>query len=133
MLVRGLVRLNDGLYGTVLFGVFMSSDRELLELAAKAAGVKLRFLLGMYAVPFSDGPIVGEWNPLDSDSDAFRLLVSLNLSVQCPGGMVFTDAYHVQSPDPIHVAVEMVSDDPAKALRRAIVRVAAELGREMKP
>ena len=115
----------------------MSSDRELLALAAKAAGYTPdgSFGSGIYVcVNVGKRNQTGfGFDPLNKDGDAFRLLVSLNLSVQCPGGMVFTDAFHVQSPDPVHVAVEMVSDDPAKALRRAIVRVAAELGREMKP
>jgi len=64
------------------------TDRELLEMAAKAAGITRHDWIGIglqeqrvHGVPHcgTDGPI---WNPLTDDSDALRL-ASLVKSPQC--------------------------------------------------
>ena len=53
----------------------MNTDRELLELAAKAAGLNYSFEYGCY---FDDEYEQGcDWNPLDDDGDALRLAVKL--------------------------------------------------------
>jgi hypothetical protein len=75
------------------------TDRESLELAAKAAG---------------NGFVIGYWNPLTDDGDALRLAVKLNLWEAVRNGY-----QHADSSD----------SDPYAATRRAIVRAAAELGR----
>jgi hypothetical protein len=93
------------------------TDKELLEKAAKAAGIDLRFLSGN--IPFSDGPIrIGEWNPLTDDGDALRLAVKL--------GMLFT--YMKERFDIFQkFYLEELDNDlkPSEATRRAIVRAAA--------
>ena len=93
------------------------TDRELLELAAKAAGYKKRFVhyLG--------------WNPLIDDGDALRLAVKLGLGVSVPLGYKRTDV--VAFSDSRINAIESHGSDPLAATRRAIVRAAAEIGRQM--
>ena len=54
-----------------------TTDRELLELAAKAAGYEYAKHGGYIVV---DG-IPGNWNPLTDDGDALRLAVKLRLSI----------------------------------------------------
>ena len=89
------------------------SDRELLELAAKAA----KYTLG--STTLDDG----YWDPLIDDGDALRLAVRCT---QLSGFYRFFRAWLVamktESGDPT---------DPLAATRRAIVRAAAEIGRQM--
>lgn len=100
------------------------TDRELLELAAKAAGINLQWMGG--AVEVRDG-IITAWNPLYDDGDALRLAVRLHLKI------LIGEAWSVAGE---HQTMFRVSpdDDPCQyaATRRAIVRAAAEIGRNMK-
>jgi hypothetical protein len=90
------------------------TDRELLELAAKAAGLTiLSWPQEDYAVVQNGDQQCG-WSPLAFDSDALRLAVKLDL------WEAVRDGYqHADSSD----------SDPYAATRRAIVRAAAEIGR----
>jgi hypothetical protein len=56
------------------------SDRELLEFAAKAAGI-------LYLVPYKEEWLASKdaWNPLNDDGDAFRLLVKLGFNIEING------------------------------------------------
>ena len=60
------------------------NDKELLELAAKAAGIK-KDAWGTYIMPICpDGVLRSSsrgWNPLEDDGDAMRLAVKLGLIV----------------------------------------------------
>lgn len=104
------------------------NKRELLELAAKAAGIELRFLSG--TIPFSDGPErVGEWNPLTDDGDALRLAVRLALVVQNRSKV--GQAYASTLDGTIGALETYGKGDPNAATRRAIVRAAAEIGKAM--
>jgi len=104
------------------------NDKELLELAAKAAGIA-----GDWSIEFEgikvprrdyDNWII--WNPLTSDSDALRLAVKLRLELGFP------KEYCVWSFGTNGVVcMEDPSNDPYAATRRAIVRAAAEIGRGM--
>ena len=91
------------------------TDRELLELAAKAAGIELENIPMMGAgLLLKKG---GVWNPLADDGDALRLAVKLGL---------FNDEDFVTELK----AIWMYScTDYYAATRRAIVRAAAEIGR----
>jgi hypothetical protein len=97
-------------------------DRELLELAAKAADMEYRDdfspRYGLYAVaPGQDGYDGWRyWNPLLDDGDALRLAVKLNIDHGNPGMRLSID----WAP----------ADDPYAATRRAIVRAAAQLAKE---
>ena len=97
----------------------MSTDRELLELAAKAAGIAFEFCR-----PELGGCLAGGrwWNPLTDDGDALRLAVKLRLIVE-PG------ACWISKHGPAFG--EDVLAGVMTATRRAIVRAAAEIGRAM--
>lgn len=89
------------------------TDRELLELAAKAAGYERN----------SAGPIGPcEWNPINDDGDALRLAVKLGIDV-----CINHEELEVWADD----CREPVIRDAGAAARRAIVRAAAAIGRGM--
>ena len=98
------------------------TDREYLELAAKAAGYEMD-VDGYFFRPGE--PTMLEWSPLTDDGDALRLAVKLRLHVS-----VFADAIGIGTPGAGYVE-DKWSDDPYAATRRAIVRAAAEIGRAM--
>jgi len=95
------------------------NDRELLELAAKAAGYKL-----MPSLPHDDGlrlytaNQIGyiKWNPLTDDGDALRLAVKLGFMVNFRKKTVVYACFPNR---------DFVEDG---CYRRAIVRAAAEIG-----
>lgn len=106
------------------------TDRELLELAAKAAGVDCEWLDGWR------GPVIGRgmasrcWLPLEDDGDAFRLAVKLRLNV------IFEEfdgvEYACAVPSKSHQGQDdVIRDDELAATRRAIVRAAAAICKEM--
>ena len=118
------------------------TDRELLEIAATAAGIEklLGFGIDSYAPYWINDPKQPEpryWNPLIDDGDALRLAVSLKLEIYhawdevnqvCVGypkvGKERTDISYV---------IESYKDSNiSEATRRAIVRAAAEIGKSMK-
>ena len=118
----------------------MSTDRELLELAAKAAGIEYDVeaskphpmsgaWFGLWLV------IHGEpneftrrrWNPLADDGDALRLAVKLEISLCFP----FLLPQVIKSVRACADCFEAQGRDPFAATRRAIVRAAAESGKAM--
>lgn len=93
------------------------NDRELLEMAARAAG----FLRWSVSEPSQGGFLFGAvwdesrgtsipWNPLTNDGDALSLAVKLGMVVDCDQGD---------------------NADPSACVRREIVACAAEIGRAM--
>jgi hypothetical protein len=99
------------------------TDRELLEAAAKAAGID-----HMGWVPAGLSMVLGvPWNPLTSDADALRLAVELrlNLSLDRTGIKVF----HDDKPCIKAGGWESRADEN-EVVRRAIVRAAAEIGKQ---
>ena len=99
------------------------SDRELLELAAKAAGYEYAKHGGYIVV---DG-IPGNWNPLTDDGDALRLAVMLRMDICRPHKK--HDCVCVWDDAARKFIEEPHGTDPYAATRRAIVRAAAEIGR----
>lgn len=109
----------------------MSTDRELLELAAKAAGYASLLPVPIsrnectYLVEETDGGPLKPFNPLTDDGDALRLAVSLRMSVdfdrQHCEALVFGQAR----------SEEAIGLDALASTRRAIVTCAAEIGRAM--
>lgn len=112
------------------------TDRELLELAAKAAGHGLPgpedtdeigrqyvYSLGLW-VNFPWG--FGWWSPLTDDGDALRLAVKLHL-------LVNVTEFFSHATNGSHLDGEELHEnsDPYAATRRAIVRAAAEIGKAM--
>jgi len=109
------------------------TDREYLELAAKAAGIEVWF--DGNGTPWVDGDKY-VWNPITDDGDAFRLAVKLNMTVgehlgaRHAGRPPCPDDYE-DGGYPVRIA-QMDNGDPYAATRRAIVRAAAEIGKGMK-
>ena len=99
------------------------TDREMLELAAKAAGIE--HLSGEYYV---SGPELWDierkrwWRPLTNDGDALRLAVQLGFSVE-PGRCWHSHYGPAFSED--------VLSGVMAATRRAIVRAAAQIGAQL--
>jgi hypothetical protein len=107
------------------------NDRELLEMAANAAGID-------HISVHADGMVYAHddicsnptlWNPLTDDADALRLAVKLNMSVS-------TGPLQVQA-NTISGALRgaffkesRIDMDPCAATRLVIVRAAAEVGKE---
>lgn len=109
----------------------MNEDKELLELAAKAAGIEGEW----YDNPFGSGFMtayignadVAPWNPLKDDGDALRLAVKLDMNVEVWNP--FKEVWVVA--EGYDVIEEPWGEDKLAATRRAIVRAAAEIGRGM--
>lgn len=102
------------------------TDRELLEAAARAAGIVWSTTLhiekkGLWIGEFYSGK---EWNPLTDDGDALRLAIRLCLHVTPGGGN--TDVCRINSQE--WVSEPHSRTDPYTATRRAIVRAAAAIG-----
>lgn len=105
-----------------------TSDRELLELAAKAAGIDLGW---ENEIPYTGmgSYMPAHWNPLTDDGDALRLAVKLRLEIYFFDGFGEVVAEHnTASYEP---GREQYANDMNAATRRAIVRAAAEIGRSM--
>lgn len=111
------------------------TDRELLELAAKAAGYdtshpmnteRLSLDPPVDALWVSAGGKLAHtgWNPLANDGDALRLAVKLSILVdpESIGGATTCVVPRIFYDDVPH------GDDPCAATRRAIVRAAAAIG-----
>ena len=95
------------------------TDKKLLELAAKAAGmtIETHYVDGGASVWEGErhhSDWIPDWNPLDDDGDALRLAVQLKMWTHSGMGCFQNEP------------------DPYAATRRAIVRAAAEIGRNMK-
>jgi hypothetical protein len=105
------------------------SDRELLEAAAKAAGIELGEWCEELDAFWRGKTGEGIWNPLTNSGDAFELAVKLRLTVNCSYDDVVMCGQEFTQKE---VFIERNGEDPLAATRRAIVRAAAELGKEMK-
>lgn len=123
----------------------MSTDRELLELAAKAMGLALSWHdwgdFGMQPMAAKIGEVCAgptTWNPLVDDGDALRLAVKLDLSVcltlaglNFPWGTAMVGFSPWSNPTPIATCRFDGPEGKMAAIRRAIVLGAAELGKAM--
>ena len=111
------------------------TDRELLELVAKAAGLEFdptaKTAHGLMVV--RDGAVCQSdqvlWNPLSDDGDALRLAVKLSLDINPYPKTKEVAAIQWGNSDVTHKVFERVGSDPYAATRRAIVRAAAEIGK----
>lgn len=112
------------------------TDRELLELAAKASGAKsTRYLRnpsweeGDYAFEADFGYGITPWNPLEDNGDAFKLAISLQMRVSERQAKI-EHPYEPELCKPL--AYSYVSrgeeQDSVKATKLAIVRAAASVG-----
>lgn len=110
------------------------TDRELLELAAKAAGIGAGWLCledadfdmgheGMWPRGARSPDNSKFWNPLTDDGDAFRLMVDLRLEL-------YFGEHGVEVRGTPTPGVVYGKDMPTSA-RQAIALAAAEVGRAM--
>lgn len=120
----------------------MDTNRDPLELAAKAAGIVGEWVEnygggdyyyqgnanGIYYEHAQGGYSV--WNPLNDDGDALRLAVRLNISIHMNILYVSVDAISLTLAG-IFIKEDCADDWSGAATRRAIVRAAAEIGRAM--
>jgi hypothetical protein len=99
-----------------------AEDRELLVLAAKAAGVKYTDALPNWD---SDWDVLAGalWNPLGDDGDALRLAVQLRINIIFSGGR-----HHVGRD---RWVIDICGVGGLDSIRRGIIRAAAEIGRSM--
>ena len=110
----------------------MNTDRELLKLAAKAAGIE--YMRGVqphlnYPDMLTLNTTDRFWSPLNDDRDALRLAAKLRLDICRPSKdskivCVWVDHLgdFIEEPE---------GKDVCAATRRAITRAAAEIGRAM--
>lgn len=104
------------------------TDRELLELAAKAAGI----VQPVWST--STQAIIGyvnskclSWNPLTDDSDALKLAVKFEFDIEHHEDSVFVNHVGIQN----YQLLDWHNGDRLAATRRAIVKLAAEIGKQM--
>jgi hypothetical protein len=108
------------------------TDRELLELAAKAAGYVSHgygeLCGGSPSLYLQEADFTGIWSPLTDDGDALRLAVKLKLQISFGNRhvSVFDEAGFIN----FQTEVLAHRGDDA-ATRRAITRAAAEIGKAM--
>ena len=107
------------------------TDRELLEAAAKAAGILTPSWYGNAS--YIDG-MLSKWNPLEDDGDALRLAVKLGISFGVGAEskrmrvvwFIGDDLHSMDMPANHHIALPPQRE--SEWVRRAIVRAAAEIG-----
>lgn len=120
-----------------LMGVFgfkrVVGDRQLLVLAARAAGIKIvdcGCRHEEWPFKYAEGQgRRGHWNPLMDDGDALRLAVLLRIETlffECFGEVHAT--HTLKNVDDMD---EPLGHDDYAATRRAIVRAAAAIGESM--
>ena len=120
------------------------NGRELLEMAAKAAGIRISkhedFSSTTRLTCIGEDRQYYGWNPLTDDGDALRLAVKLRLTIQLTDCLCCVSVYANQlDGDEADVVIRHSAEfadfetaDPHTATRRAIVRAAAEVGKGMK-
>ncbi|ENC9802820.1 hypothetical protein ABLG07_005196 [Pseudomonas aeruginosa] len=120
------------------------NDRTLLELAARAAGIKARWFrvnqwrqVGGYRMQTGQEDVFGThhskpWNPLTDDGDALRLAVQLDITIGPEHPDVVGKSLCRASWNNRNMSLGEFGDgDKPYAYRRAIVRAAAEIGKSM--
>jgi hypothetical protein len=108
------------------------SDRELLQAAAKAAGIELQFARDPASrklldyMPPRRKDTWENWNPLTDDGDALRLACALKLNIAQGDFSVSVD-----DEADVDEAMFVPSDDKrCEVVRRVIVQAAAAMGTE---
>lgn len=108
-----------------------AEDLELLTLAARALGARVEVVEGEQWVNlhFADGQILCGWNPLRHSDDLLQLVAAMKMNIRQSNDEVYVDCL-----DDIGVkttACEQAQVDRTEAMRRAAVRLAAEIGKAM--
>ena len=116
----------------------MTEDKELLELAAKAAEISIKwdenwncFMRDARPVQEFDSEWL-PWRPLTDDGDALRLAVKLRISFyRAESSDMLIECSYFDDETVSWIYIQEANDDPYLATRRAIVRAAAEIGKAM--
>ena len=104
------------------------TDRELLEAAAKAAGIETHGWRahesrpGLYMLPITETGAYVVWNPITDDGDALRLAVTLRLGIEW-----WKHGVSAHPPQHAPSGIQSLGTDPCAATRRAIVIAAANM------
>ena len=102
------------------------TDREMLELAAKAAGINIVCFDAERNAMKTKGCSPSRWNPLTDDGDALRLANKLSIDILHNWESV-TAQWELGK-----FCREKCTDETrSQATRKAITRAAAEIGKEM--
>ena len=113
----------------------MTTERELLELAAKACGLAAKYTTENSKSLLAEGPwnpLLGKhcwyWNPLADDGDCARMEAQLGLSI-----LWFKD-YVLSGKGRLHQVIDCEdhNGDKNAARRAASVAVASEIGRALR-
>lgn len=104
-------------------------DRELLELAAKAVQLPECGWMGTAFMYVKDNTFI-DWNPLTDDGDALRLAVELGIDLEWRNDGRIAAYRHATADGHCFTAIEASREDRLAATRRAIVRAAAEIGKQ---
>lgn len=115
------------------------NDRELLEMAAKAAGMKVgdREALDGWICIIGEKSLFADevehyiWNPLDDDGDALRLAITLDIHINRYAGSTTAKEWCSRIDSTEHDQWKVNCGDAMKSTRRAIVRAAAKIGKSM--
>lgn len=115
------------------------SDKELLEMAAKAAGItdfEYCELVGGSPALYCRDEQLGMWAPLIDDGDALRLAVKIGMLIDArftrPEALRYNEVmYWPTLTRGKTIPYGDREDDPYAATRRAIVRAAAEIGKSL--
>lgn len=100
------------------------TDRELLEAAAKAAGIEGEYWQSEFRNTCGFWVNGRVWNPPTDDGDALRLSVRCRINIRHCGATHICEGYPSR-----YLADEVDTDgDGMAATRRAIVRAAAAIG-----
>lgn len=112
------------------------SDRELLELAARAAGVEAywdeEYQRMQMDYMHKGGTNYEEWNPLTDDGDALRLAIHCDIHIKSIASTKHSSAGYAVNEIRMDYICEPHETDPYAATRRAIVRAAAAIGEPKK-
>lgn len=109
------------------------TDRELLELAARAEGRTLKYMTQIVEGREPE-TFIACWNPLTDDGDAFRLAVKLKLEIYHAWDEVNQVCVGYPNVGKERTNISYVIDsykdaNISEATRRAVVRAAAEIGK----
>ena len=106
----------------------VDNNQVLLQLAARAVGMDWKHCSE------DDGYYPNTWNPLLSDADAFKLAASLLIDIKFYRNSSEGTSVHATSYSPVRGPMRVIehehnSKDLRQAVRKAVVRAAADIGR----
>ena len=106
----------------------MTTDRELLNLAAKAAGYAITWKTGHCKGGAFEAAFIGDapWNPVTDDGDRYRLAKALGMTIEFNSRTV-----GARLPNGVRAWRAWGPLSNCKTDADAIVALAAEIGRQM--